>query len=127
MAETPTTDFDTVGTVAPTAARPLPPALATLLAKLKSQIRRYLLLEGTALVVVVLLATFWLTLGIDWAYFRLTGLELPIWFRDAVAVCSLFLAGMVALVWIGLRLVRRFRARALALVLERRFPEMGSR
>ncbi len=127
MAETPFTNFDTAETLAPTAARPLRPALADLLAHLKTRIRRYLLLEGTALVVVVLLATFWLTLGIDWAYFRLTGLELPIWFRDAVAVCSLLLAGTVALFWIGLRLVRRFRARALALVLERRFPEMGSR
>jgi hypothetical protein len=127
MAESPFTNLDAGETLAPTAARPLAPALAALLAQLKSRIRRYLLLEGTALVVVVLLAMFWLTLGIDWAYFRLTGLELPIWFRDGVAVCSLLLAGTVALFWIGLRLVRRFRARALALVLERRFPEMGSR
>src|ERR1700728_2059710 len=127
MAETPFTNLDAPETLAPTAARPLPPVLAALLGQLKARIRRYLLLEGTALVVVVLLATVWLTLGIDWAYFRLTGLELPIWFRDAVAVCSLLLAGTVALFWIGLRLVRRFRARALALVLGRRVPENGSR
>jgi hypothetical protein len=108
-------------------ARPLRPALAGLLAQLKRQIRRYVLLEGTALVLVLLLSTFWLTLGIDWAYFRLTGLELPIWFREGVGIAGLALVAAGALFWIGLRLFRRFRARALALVLERHFPEMGSR
>lgn len=127
MAETSFSTVNTAEPSTPSVARPLRPALADLLRQLKARIRRYVLLEGTALVIVVLLATFWLTLGIDWAYFRLTGLELPLWFRDAVAVCSLVLAGVVALFWIGLRLLRRFRARALALVLERRFPEMGSR
>jgi hypothetical protein len=108
-------------------ARPLRPAIAGLLAQLKRRIRRYVLLEGTALVLIVLLSAFWLTLGIDWAYFRLTGLELPVWFREGVGITALVLAAAAALFWIGLRLVRRFRARALALVLERRFPEMGSR
>ncbi|HET6324418.1 MAG TPA: hypothetical protein VFG04_06935, partial [Planctomycetaceae bacterium] len=111
----------------PRAARPLRPALTSLLAQLRRQIRRYVLLEGTALVVVVLLSTFWLTLAIDWAYFRLTGLELPVWFREGIGICALVLAAAGALFWIVLRLFRRFRARALALVLERRFPEMGSR
>jgi hypothetical protein len=85
------------------------------------------LMEGTALVLIVLLSAFWLTLGIDWAYFRASGLELPVWFREGVAIFALVLAAAGALFWIGLRLFRRFRARALALVLERRFPEMGSR
>jgi hypothetical protein len=108
-------------------ARPLRPAIAGLLAQLKRQIRRYVLLEGTALVVVLVLSAFWLTLGIDWVYFRLTGLELPVWFREGVGITLLILAGAGVLFWIGLRLFRRFRARALALLLERRFPEMGSR
>jgi hypothetical protein len=108
-------------------ARPLRPAIAALLAQLKRQIRRYVLLEGTALVVVLVLSAFWLTLGIDWAYFRLTGLELPVWFREGIGIAVLVLAGAGMLFWIGLRLFRRFRARALALLLERRFPEMGSR
>jgi hypothetical protein len=107
--------------------RPLRPAIARLLGQLKSRIRRYVLIEGTALVVVVLLASFWLTLAADWAYFRATGLELPVWFREGVAIAALVAAAAGALSWIALRLFRRFRARALALVLERRFPEMGSR
>src|SRR5580700_865722 len=108
-------------------ARPLRPAIAGLLSQLKRRIRSYVLMEGTALVLIVLLSAFWLTLGIDWAYFRASGLELPVWFRESVAISALVLAAAGALFWIGLRLFRRFRARALALVLERRFPEMGSR
>jgi hypothetical protein len=108
-------------------ARPLRPAIASLLSQLKRRIRSYVLMEGTALVLIVLLSAFWLTLGIDWAYFRASGLELPVWFREGVAISALVLAAAGALFWIGLRLFRRFRARALALVLERRFPEMGSR
>jgi hypothetical protein len=118
---------DRSGPTSASSSQPLRPALADLLSQLKRRIRRYVLLEGTALVVVVLLSAFWVTLGIDWAYFQLTGLELPVWFRETVAVCGVAVAAASALFWIGLRLVRRFRARALALVLERRFPEMGSR
>ena len=109
------------------AARPLRPAITDLLRQLKRRIRSYVLMEGTALVLIVLLSAFWLTLGIDWAYFHLTGLELPVWFRESVGLAALLFAALGALFWIGLRLVRRFRARALALVLERRFPEIGSR
>jgi hypothetical protein len=108
-------------------ARPLRPAIAGLLAQLKRRIRTYVLMEGTALVLIVLLSAFWLTLGIDWGYFRATGLELPVWFREGVGISIIVLAVAGAMFWIGLRLFRRFRARALALVLERRFPEMGSR
>jgi hypothetical protein len=107
--------------------RPMRPAIARLLGQLKRRIRSYVLMEGTALVLIVLFSGFWLTLGIDWAYFRITGLELPVWFRESVGITALLLAAFGALFWIGLRLFRRFRARALALVLERRFPEMGSR
>src|SRR5580704_1618621 len=107
--------------------RPLRPALAGLLGQLKRRIRSYVLLEGSALVLVVLLSAFWVTLAIDWIYFRATGLELPVWFREGVGIAALVVAAAGAMSWIGLRLFRRFRARALALVLERRFPEMGSR
>src|SRR5579862_383196 len=98
----------------PTSGRPRPmrPAIARLLGQLKRRIRSYVLLEGTALVLVVLFSAFWLTLGIDWVYFRLTGLELPVWFRESVGITALLLAAFGALFWIGLRLFRRFRARA---------------
>lgn len=103
------------------------PEIASLLSQLKRRIRGYVLIEGLALLAVLVGATFWLTLALDWAYFRLTALELPLWFREAVAVLSVALLTAGAIFWIVLRFFARLRARALALVLERRFPELGSR
>jgi hypothetical protein len=89
--------------------------------QLRSRIRRYVLLEGSALVLVVLGSAFWLSLAIDY------------WFEPAAGVRqALLLVALAASVaasgrYLVLRLVRPFRARALALVLERRFPELDDR
>jgi hypothetical protein len=85
------------------------------------------LLEGAALLCVVCGVLFWITLVLDWAYFRLTALELPRWFREAIAVSAVVLVVAGVMFWIVLRYFARFRARALALVLEKRFPELGMR
>jgi len=103
------------------------PEIATLLSQLKRRIRGYVLIEGIALLAVLVGGMFWLTLTLDWAYFRLTALELPLWFREAIAVLSVALLAAGAIFWIVLRFFARLRARALALVLERRFPQLGSR
>jgi hypothetical protein len=103
------------------------PAIHAVLSRLRRRIRAYVLLEGAALLCVACGVLFWLTLALDWTYFRLTALELPRWFREAIAVAAivLFVAGLIF--WIVLRFFARFRARALALVLEKRFPELGMR
>src|ERR1700693_1172953 len=93
------------------------PAIAGLRSQLKRQIRSYVLFVWTALVVVVFPSAFCLSLGLDWIYFGLTGLELPVWFRGTVAIGTIVLAAAGALFWIVLRLFRRVRARSLALVL----------
>jgi hypothetical protein len=94
---------------------------------LRGRIRRYVLIEGASLVFVVLAALFWTSYLADWAYFRISRLELPGWLRSAFLI--LMLVSLVAglLTWIVARLLRRFRSRALALVLERRFPELDDR
>ncbi|MGE4004028.1 MAG: hypothetical protein AB7I48_27910, partial [Planctomycetaceae bacterium] len=105
----------------------LPDDVRKVLQGLRGRIRRYVLVEGVSLVVVVLAGLFWVSYLADWAYFRMSRLELPGWLRAAflaVMVCSL-VAGM--LTWIVARLLRRLRSRALALVLERRFPELDDR
>ena len=102
-------------------------AINAVLARLRRRIRAYVLLEGAALLCVVCGVLFWLTLGLDWAYFRLTALELPRWFREAIAVAAVVLIVCGVLFWLVLRYFARFRARALALVLEKRFPELGMR
>ena len=106
---------------------PLPPEAVSVLDRLRSRIRSYVLFEGIALVVVVLGALFWGSFLVDWGYFQMSRLELPRWFRATVLVggIGLIAAGVVS--WIGLRLFRALRTKALALVLERRFPELDDR
>src|SRR6266576_35822 len=76
--------------------------------ELRSLIKRYVALEGSALV-------------------------LDYWFEPSAGVRQALLllavaAVAAATVWfVVLRLVRDFRTRALALVLERRFPELNDR
>lgn len=105
----------------------LPPEAATVLDRLRSRIRSYVLFEGTALVVVLLGALFWGSFVVDWCYFQLSRLELPRWFRAAVLVAGIGLLAAGVVSWIALRLFRAFRTKALALVLERRFPELDDR
>ena len=106
---------------------PLPPEAVSVLDRLRSRIRSYVLFEGIALVVVGLGALFWGSFLVDWGYFQMSRLELPRWFRATVLVggIGLIAAGVVS--WIGLRLFRALRTKALALVLERRFPELDDR
>lgn len=106
---------------------PLPPEAVSVLERLRSRIRSYVLFEGIALVVVVLGALFWGSFLVDWGYFQVSRLELPRWFRATVLIAGIGLIAAGATSWIVLRLVRAFRSKALALVLERRFPELDDR
>ena len=105
----------------------LPPEAHSVLEQLKSRIRSYIFWEGLALVVVVLGGLFWASFAFDWLYFQLSHLELPRWFRATVLISGICLVAVGAFSWIGLRLFRGFRTKALALVLERRFPELDDR
>jgi len=105
----------------------IPPQIHSLLARLQRQIRRYVLLEGISLVIALVGFLFWISLGLDYAYFKASNLELPRWFRVGfdIVVIGLFVVAFVT--WIGLRTLRGFQSKALALVLERRFPELNDR
>lgn len=106
---------------------PVRPEVFKVLRRLRRHIRQYVFLEGTALVLVLLAGLFWFSLGLDWAYFQLRSLELPVWFRKAFAVSTVCLFALSFTTWVALRLLRSFRVKALALVLERRFPELDDR
>lgn len=87
----------------------------------------YVFFEGVAWVLVVIGVVFWITLGLNWGYFKLSRLELPRWFRivlDMGAVLSIVGVLLALLAW---RLFRQLRTKALALVLERRFPTLDDR
>ncbi len=105
----------------------LRPELQSVLSQLRRRIRRYVFLEGTALILAVLGGLFWLSLAVDHAWFQISRLELPRWFRAGFDVVVVGLVAFLLLSWIGLRLLRSYRTKALALVLERRFPELDDR
>ena len=107
---------------------------------LSAYIRQYVTLEGSAIALIYIALWFWIGLAIDWSIFKLFGFD---WIQElqaleqdqtelAVRVSLLVvpLAGLLALVIlkVAFRLLREFRDKALALVLERRFPrELGDR
>jgi hypothetical protein len=98
------------------------------LESLRSTIRFYVAAEGVAILVIFLALWFWIGLLLDYGVFKLLTIdwvqELPHGFR-VVVLCGL-VAGLLAVVTLKviLRLFREFRDSALALVLERRFPQL---
>jgi len=105
----------------------LPQEITDLLNRLRGKIRRYILLEGTARLLAVIGLIFWASFLVDWAYFQLSHFELPVWFRASFVLISVTVIGVLAVSLILLRLMRKMRRKALALVLERRFPELNDR
>ncbi len=105
----------------------IPQEIVDLLNRLRGKIRKYILLEGTAKLLAVVGLIFWCSFLVDWTYFQLSHLELPVWFRASFLLIALsaivFLAGSFVL----FRLMKKMRRKALALVLERRFPELNDR
>src|SRR5438309_628489 len=102
----------------------LPPEVEACLERLRGRIRQYVLWEGIALAVVVAGLFFWFSLGFDWAVFAVRRLEPPRWLRVGFDVAVLSGLAVVVLLLIAFRVFRTFRAKSLALILERRFPEL---
>ena len=105
----------------------LPPEVEACLERLRSRIRQYVLWEGLALAVVLVGLFFWFSLGLDWAVFSVRRLEPPRWLRVGLDVAVLGGLVAVGLLLILFRVFRSFRSKSLALILERRFPELGDR
>lgn len=98
-----------------------PTDVFAILRELRRRIRRYVLFEGTAAVLAVLGVAFWLSLAFDY------GLELPRAVRAAILIGLGCLLVCTLVPWVLLRWFRNFTSRALALVLERRFPSLNDR
>jgi hypothetical protein len=97
------------------------------LSQLKRRVRRYVLLEGLAIVVAVLGVGFWISFGADELHFSMRKLELPRWLRIGFTVLLVGTVAMVFLTWVIGRLWHSFGRKLLALVVERRFPQLGDR
>jgi hypothetical protein len=98
-----------------------PGDILQVLRALRGRIRRYVVLEGAALVLVTISAAFWLSLSFDYWF------EWPAMVRRLLLVLAMVATVGAAGWWLLLRLARDFRSPALALVLERRFPELNDR
>ena len=105
----------------------IPRDIRDVLDELRRRIRKYVLIEGVSAVVALLCLLFWFTLSLDVVHFAARKLELPTWSRTLCSVAAIATLTAAVIVWILVRSLRRFRARALALVLEKRFPQLGDR
>ena len=98
------------------------------LARVRSTIYRYLGLEGLAVVGLFLVLWFWIGLVFDYGIFKLFLFD---WVQETpwaarLTVLLLVLSGLTALLLMSvvLRLFREFSDSAMALVLEKRFPDI---
>lgn len=105
----------------------VPTEIAGVLSSLRDRIRRYVVIEGAALLVALLAGLFWFSFTADVAWFQISKLELPLWFRWGFTTIAGGLLAAAAASWLLFRLLKGFRQRSLALVLERRFPQLDDR
>src|SRR5262245_32399527 len=119
--------------VATSAARGAPaPGVMHPLERLRGTIRRYVTLEGLAVVGVFLALWFWIGLALDFGVFKAFRVDWVQELPKAVRGGLLFVLVLGLLAVVAVKVVRRlmveFRPPSLALVLERRFPEqLGDR
>ncbi|MCH2202484.1 MAG: hypothetical protein MK102_10985 [Fuerstiella sp.] len=105
----------------------LPAELRVLIRMLRRQMRQYSLLSGLLGLITAAAIIFWVTSGLDFGWFALQRLELPVGLR--AGLLAVMLAGAVGLLFRNLvvPLWRRIQDRDLAVLLERRFPEFQDR
>ena len=102
----------------------IPTEVETVLRRFRRWIRRYILLEGIAILVAVACLMFWVTFLVDVAYFRISNLELPTTVRLLALLMMVGILVGLGVSWVALRLFHNFRIKDLALALERRFPQL---
>ena len=94
---------------------------------LRSKSRSYTALSGLLVLVIVAIGVYWLTTGIDSAWFALQKLELPRSFRMVVSGLLLIAGIWLALRYLILPASRKLSDTDMALLVERRFPEFQDR
>ena len=99
------------------------PQINHLLSQLHAKIRRYVWVEGIAVAVIWLVATFWLSLAMDYLPVKMGANEMPV-------VARAVLLGLVSLTllfilywWVLRRAFVALRRRSLAVLIERAYPE----
>lgn len=103
----------------------LAPNIRSKLAGLRRRIRLYVWVEGLALAVIWLGATFWLMLGLDYLIAHLTGTELPAWTRAWILVRVGMVLAFILVYWVFARAFVRLPDHSMAVLLERYFRDFG--
>ncbi|QDV30716.1 hypothetical protein Spb1_26500 [Planctopirus ephydatiae] len=98
-----------------------------ILSQLRSSIRRYLFWQGFLGTLALVALWFWGSFLLDEFVFSLTRFEIPRWLRALLLVTALGGTALFALWKLGTAMARQLNERALAMVLERRFPQLDSR
>ena len=103
------------------------PEIPSLLRHLRGRIRRYVFWEGMAKVLVVFSLFFWASLAVDYGCSVLFQFEIARPLRVALAVAAVGWAAAALITRVLVRMMRDFHFEALALVLERRYPQLNDR
>ena len=105
----------------------LPPSVRILMRRVKLRLRRDAMLSGLLFLVCCVALVFWATTSLDFGWFQLQKLELPVSLR-AILLAVLLPSGLLLLVArVVFPLFRRLRDLDIALLVERRFPQFQDR
>jgi hypothetical protein len=96
-----------------------PRAISRKVAQMRLAVRLYVLLEGLAALVIVAGLAFWLGLAVDWKFEPSPAWRIVMWIAMAAA------ASVVAWLYILRRVFSVLRSDSLALLVERKHPQLG--
>lgn len=108
-----------------TSREPLPESITSLLDTLRGRIRRYVILEGFAAILIWLAVVFWIGLALDYVPVTFGASEMPVEARTVLLAIAgigslwLFFRMIVSRLWVSMP------NRSLALLIERRYPQLG--
>ena len=100
---------------------PLPDEIASALARLRWQVRAYVVVEGLALAIVWLGSMFWAGLALDYLPVRLGAAEMPHTARLILLIAVGTVLALIVYHWVLRRAFVRLANRSLAVLLERQF------
>lgn len=104
---------------------PLTSDVYTVLAGLRWRIRLYVWLEGMALAVIWLCATFWIALALDYLPVIVGATEMPLAARAFILIIMAAGVAYILYKWIGERAFVPLADRSMAMLLERRFKDFN--
>ncbi|MCA9262388.1 MAG: hypothetical protein KDA60_01010 [Planctomycetales bacterium] len=103
----------------------LPREIHAVLAALRGRIRGYVIVEGIAVAVIWFAITFWAGLALDYLPVLMGASEMPVAARAVLLAIIGVVFAFILYRWILRRTRVVFRPSSLALLLEKKFPELG--